>query len=316
MRGRATGGEAMPGGRGGGLGARLWPSLLRWSLAIAVVAGAHGVAGWMLVTWQRAEAAMGAPPAAVMIELAPLPVAPEAPAQDVAPGPEAVEAQPEPQPQPPEPVVETPPEPEPPPPEPVVEPPPVEPPPEPEPQPVVQPEPEIKIPELPPLPDAAAVLAPPPPPPPPARPKILERKPPPKKVVERRKPINREKPPAERTTAPPRMQAQAAPSAAAPAEGAATASAASRASWRGTLLAHLNRFKRFPGGASPGTVQVAFSIDRAGRVLSARLVGASGDRLLDEEAVAMIRRASPVPAPPEGLGGGSIALSVPVKFSR
>nr|WP_245289512.1 energy transducer TonB [Bradyrhizobium sp. CCH1-B1] len=290
-------GQGMLTGRSSGFAARLGPSLLRWSLAIAVVVGAHGVAGWMLVTWQRAEAAMGAPPAAVMIELAPLPVAPEAPAQDVAPGPEMVEAQPEPQPPPPEPVVE---------------PPPVEPPPEP----VVQPEPEIKIPELPPLPDAAAVLAPPPPPPPPARPKTAERKPPPKKVVERRKPINPEKPPAERTTAQPRALAPVAPTAAAPAEGAATASAASRANWHGTLVAHLNRFKRFPGGANPGTVQVAFSIDRAGRVLSARLVGASGDALLDEEAVAMIRRASPVPAPPEGLGGGSISLSVPVKFSR
>ena len=299
-------------GRSAGLGARLLPSLLRWTLAIAVVVGAHGVAGWMLVTWQRAEAAMGAPPAALMIELAPLPVAPEAPPQEVAPGPEMVEAQPEPQPQP---VLEKPPEPEPLPPEPVVEPPPVEPPPEPTPQPVVQPEPEIKIPELPQLPDAAAVLAPPPPPPP-ARPKTVERKPPPKKVVERRKPIDQDKPPAERTTAPPRAQAQAAPTAAAPAEGAASVSAASRASWRGTLLAHLNRYKRFPGGANPGTVQVAFSIDRSGRVLSARLVGGSGDAILDEEAVAMIRRASPVPAPPEGLGGGSIALSVPVKFSR
>lgn len=294
------------------LGARLLPLLLRWTLAIAVVVGAHGVAGWMLVTWQRAEAAMGAPPAALMIELAPLPVAPEAPPQEVAPGPEMVEAQPEPQ---PEPVIEKPPEPEPPPPEPVVEPQPVEPPPEPTRQPVVRPEPEIKIPELPQLPDAAAVLAPPPPPPP-ARPKTVERKPPPKKVVERRKPINQDKPPAERTTAPPRAQAQVAPNAAAPAEGAASVSAALRASWRGTLLAHLNRYKRFPGGANPGTVQVAFSIDRSGRVVSARLVGGSGDAILDEEAVAMIRRASPVPAPPEGLGGGSIALSVPVKFSR
>lgn len=294
-------GQGMLTGRSSGLGARLGPALARWTLAVAVVAGAHGAAGWMLVTWQRAEAAMGAPPAAVMIELAPLPVAPEAPPQEVAPGPEMVEAQPEP---------------EPPPPEPVVEPPPVEPPPEPTPQPVVQPEPEIKNPELPSLPDAAAVLAPPPPPPPPARPKTAERKPPPKKVVERRKPINPEKPPAERTTAQPRSLAPVAPTAAAPVEGAATASAASRANWRGTLVAHLNRFKRFPGGANPGTVQVAFSIDRAGRVLSARLVGGSGDALLDEEAVAMIRRASPVPAPPDELGGGNIALSVPVKFSR
>jgi protein TonB len=298
--------------RSNGLGARLWPAALRWTLAAFVVGGLHAMAGWMMVTWQRAEAAMGAPPAGVMIELAPLPVAPEAPPQEVAPGPEMVEAQPEPQ---PEPAVETPPEPVPPeplPPEPV-EPPPVEPPPEPEPQPVVHPEPEIRIPELPPLPDAAAVLAPPPPPP--ARPRIVERKPPPKKVVARAKPIHPNKPQAERTSAP-MAQALAAPTAAAPNPGAAADSAATRASWRGTLLAHLNRYKRFPGGANPGTVQVSFSIDRSGRVLSARLVGGSGDALLDEEAVAMIRRASPVPAPPEGLGGGTIALAVPVKFSR
>ena len=82
------------------------------------------------------------------------------------------------------------------------------------------------------------------------------------------------------------------------------------------MIAHLNRFKRFPSGASPGTVQVAFSIDRGGRVLSARLVRGSGDAALDEEAVAMIRRANPVPPPPDGLGGGAISLTVPVKFSR
>lgn len=299
-------------GRSNAVGSRFWPAVLRWALAILVVAGGHGAAGWMIVTWQRAEAAMGTPPAAVMIELAPLAVAPEAPPQDVAPGPEMVEAQPEPQ---PEPVIEKPPEEPPPPePEPVVEPPPVEPPPVVEPQPVAQPEPEIRIPELPPLPDAAAVLAPPPPPPKP-RPKVVERKPPPKRVVERRKPINQDKPPAERTSAP-TSQAQAAPTAAAPSQGASSAPSVSPASWRGSLLAHLNRYKRFPGGASPGTVQVSFSIDRSGRVLSARLISGSGDAALDEEAVAMIRRASPVPAPPSGLGGSTIALAVPVKFSR
>lgn len=276
------------------LGFRLWPAVLRWALAVVVVAGLHGTAGWFIATWQRAEAAMGTPPAAVMIELAPLAVAPEAP---------------------PEPVVEKPPEPEPPLREPVVEPPPVEPPPVVEPQPVAQPEPEIKIPELPTLPDATAVLAPPPPAPKP-RPKVVERKPPPRKqVVERRKPINRDKPPAERTSAP-TAQAQAAPTAAAPSQGADSAPSVSPASWRGTMLAHLNRYKRFPSGASPGTVQVAFSIDRSGRVLSARLVSGSGDAVLDEEAVAMVRRASPVPAPPAGLGGSTVMLAVPVRFAR
>jgi protein TonB len=279
---------------------RFAPAALRWSLAALVVASAHGTAGWVIANWQRAEAAMGAPPAAVMIELAPLAVAPEAPQRDVAPGPEMVEAQPEPEPPPPEPV-EQPKE--------------IEPPP-PEPEPVALPEPEIKIPELPPLPDALAVLTPPPKEEPKPKPPEIKQKPKPRpKIVERRKPVNPDKPKADRTTAP-FTQERTAARAAAPASGASTASPAANASWRGSLIAHLNRFKRFPHGADPGTVQVAFSIDRGGRVLSARLVRGSGDSALDEEAVAMIRRASPVPAPPDGLGGSSIALAVPIRFSR
>lgn len=277
---------------------RFAPAALRWSLAAFVVAGAHGTAGWVVANWQRAEAAMGAPPAAVMIELAPLAVAPEAPAQEVAPGPEMAEAQPEPEPPLPD-SVEQPD---------VIEPPP-------EPEPVAIPEPEIRIPELPPLPDAAAVLTPPPKeqpkPPPPEKPKPKSKP----KIVEKKKPIRPDKPKAEQTSAPV-AQAQAAPRAAAPNSGASSPSPAATASWRGSLMAHLNRYKRFPGGASPGTVQVAFSIDRGGRVLSARLVRGSGDASLDEEAVAMIRRANPVPAPPDGLGSGAIALTVPIKFSR
>lgn len=279
---------------------RFWPAALRWSVAALVIAGAHGTAGWVIATWQRAEAAAGAPPAAVMIELAPLAVAPETPQQEIAPGPEMVESEPEP---PPEPVMEQPKEPEP-------------PPPEPEPEPVQVPEPEIKIPELPPLPDAAAVLSPPPKQEPPPPPKEVKQKPPPKpKVVQRRKPVNPDKPRSEQTSAP-TAQAQVAERAAAPSSGASSASPAANASWRGSLIAHLNRFKRFPSGANPGTVQVAFSIDRGGRVLSARLVRGSGEASLDDEAVAMIRRASPVPAPPDGLGGGTVSLSVPIRFSR
>lgn len=278
---------------------RIGPAALRWGVAALVVAGIHGAGGWVVLNWQRAEASMGAPPAAVMIDLAPIAVAPEAPPQDIAPGPEMVEAQPEPQEvKPPEPMKEEPPPPE-------------------EPEPVVLPEPEIKLPEIPNLPDPMVALAPPPPPPP-ERPKPVEKKPPPpkKRVVERKKPVNPEKPRAERTSAPTPQQ-QVATRSAAPAPGASSAPSASQtANWRGSLNAHLNRFKRFPSGATPGTVQVAFTIDRGGRVLAARLVRGSGDPALDEEAVAMVRRASPVPAPPDGLGGGSISLSVPVRFNR
>lgn len=275
---------------------RFWPAALRWSAAALMVAGAHGAAGWAVASWQGVDAAAGAPPAAVMIELAPLAVAPETPPQEVAPGPQMAESEPE-----PPPTTEQPRE---------IEPPLTEP------QPVALPEPEIKIPELPPLPDAAAVLSPPPRPEPPEPPKEVKRKPPPKpKLVHQRKPVNPDKPRAEQNSAP-AAQAQIAARAAAPASGASSASPAATASWRGTLIAHLNRFKRFPSGASPGTVQVAFSIDRGGRVLSARLVRGSGDTALDEEAVAMIRRASPVPPPPEGLGSGTVSLAVPIRFSR
>lgn len=281
---------------------RIAPAALRWGVAALVVAGVHGAGGWVLLNWERAEASVGAPPAAVMIDLAPIAVAPEAPPQDVAPGPEMVEAQPEPQEiKPPEPVKEEPP-----------------PPPPEEPEPVSMPEPDIKLPDIPNLPDPMVALAPPPPLPP-VRPRPAEKKPPPpkKRVVERRKAVNPEKPRAERTSAPTPQQ-QVATRSATPAPGASSAPSASQtANWRGSLNAHLNRFKRFPSGATPGTVQVAFTIDRGGRVLAARLVRGSGDAALDEEAVAMVRRASPVPAPPDGLGGGgSISLAVPVRFSR
>lgn len=292
------------------VGQRRGVAILRWSLAALLVASAHGGAAWLALNWapSPAEAAAGAPEPAIMIELAAVSVAPEAPAETLPPAQERVEPQ-----TPPEPVRETtPPEPgPPPPPEPATEQP-VEPPP-PEPIPVQAPEPEIKLPELPSIPDAPAVLAPPPPERPRPVVKPPERNPPPKPRVVERKPV--ERPRQRQAAAPP----PAPPQASAPnpvSSGAAAQPSASSASWRGSLIAHLNRHKRFPGGANPGTVQVAFAIDRSGNVISARLAGSSGDPALDQEAVAMVRRASPVPAPPANLGGGTIALAVPVRFSR
>jgi protein TonB len=291
---------------------RRWLGALRWGAAALAVVSAHGGVAWYAVHWKpaHAEAAAGAPEPAIMIELSPVSVAQEAPAETLPPAPEPVEAEPP----PPEPVKQPPPpEPEPePPPEPIVEPPPVEPPP-PEPTRVQVPEPEIKLPDLPKIPDALAVLAPPPPPKKVDRP--VERKPPPpKKVVERKRV---ERPRQREAAAPPPSPAPAAAPTRANQGVTAAVPSVSTASWRGSLIAHLNRYKRFPGGARPGTVQVAFSIDRGGRVLSARLVGSSGDSALDDEAVSMIRRASPVPAPPAGVGGGgAVSLAVPVRFSR
>ena len=91
----------------------------------------------------------------------------------------------------------------------------------------------------------------------------------------------------------------------------------SPATWQGALMAHLNRYKRFPhGAAGTGVVTVAFSIDRSGRVLSSRLVRSSGDPVLDADAVSLPRRASPVPAPPPNIGGGVVTLTIPFRYSR
>lgn len=81
-------------------------------------------------------------------------------------------------------------------------------------------------------------------------------------------------------------------------------------------MARLDHYKRFPSGAaSTGTVTVAFTTDRSGRVLSSRLVRGSGNAALDGEAVSLPRRASPVPAPPPN-SDGSVTLAVPIRFNR
>jgi protein TonB len=174
------------------------------------------------------------------------------------------------------------------------------------------------------------VVTPKPPPPTPVRvapTPVVKRKP----VVAETRPTPRAPAPvtnqrAEREAAAAATAARAPATAAARAAAAATAagraaaavasSAASSASWRASLMAHLNRYKRFPPGASPGSVSVAFTIDRSGGVRSASLARSSGNSALDAEAVAMVRRASPVPAPPAGVGGSLMAIAVPIRFSR
>lgn len=278
-------------------------SALRWTVAAIVVCAAHAAGAWFALTWKPAMAA-GEPPPAVMIELAPVAVAPEAPPQDIAPGPQMTEAQPEPTPDTPERPDEKPedlPQPD------VAE---VKPPVEDIPPPPL-PQPQVEMPKLPERQEAEAVLTPPPP-----QPKA-EHKPPKAKKVEKKKPIDPKKTRAPHTTAPPTSQAQRANTAAAPSASNSDTPSASPASWRGALNAHLNRYKRFPTGAAMGgIVQIAFTIDRSGNVLSSRLVRSSGDSALDQEAVSLPRRASPVPAPPPNVGGGSISLTVPVRFNR
>jgi protein TonB len=89
-------------------------------------------------------------------------------------------------------------------------------------------------------------------------------------------------------------------------------------SWQKSLISHLNRYKRYPDGARArshqGIVKVEFTIDRGGRVIAARVIQGSGSQHLDDEALAVLQRASPLPAPPSEITGETLQLAMPIHF--
>ena len=99
----------------------------------------------------------------------------------------------------------------------------------------------------------------------------------------------------------------------------ANAGKASSSSYRSRLVGHLRRYQTYPAAAASrrlsGTVVVTFSIDAGGRVTSARVGRSSGQSILDSAAIGMVRRASPFPPIPAGLGA-SITVSAPIRFAR
>jgi periplasmic protein TonB len=86
--------------------------------------------------------------------------------------------------------------------------------------------------------------------------------------------------------------------------------------YRGLVAAHLARYKQYPADARSrgdrGTASVTFSIGGSGGVTSVSLARGSGVASIDQEVVAMVRRASPFPPPP---GGRPQSFTVPVSFS-
>lgn len=85
------------------------------------------------------------------------------------------------------------------------------------------------------------------------------------------------------------------------------------------LEAHLNAYKNYPYEArihrQHGIVELRFSLDRSGHVLSYEVVGSSGSEALDNEAREMMRRADPFPPMPVDYRGQTLDLSVPVIFA-
>ncbi|WP_050539282.1 TonB family protein [Yersinia mollaretii] len=89
--------------------------------------------------------------------------------------------------------------------------------------------------------------------------------------------------------------------------------------WRSRLQGHLMGYKRYPPIAKKqrqqGTATIRFVVNKQGDVLSAQLINSSGVAILDHEALALIKRAQPLPKPPtELLSHGQITLALPISF--
>ena len=114
------------------------------------------------------------------------------------------------------------------------------------------------------------------------------------------------------TTAPPRVEAEPAPSPA-PAEGDKAARARAQADWRREVMRQLNRHKRVPDAArfrrGRWEVVVAFTLDRTGRIVDARIAQSSGVTALDAEALALIGRVR-FPPPPDD----TLSFTMPIRF--
>ena len=122
---------------------------------------------------------------------------------------------------------------------------------------------------------------------------------------------------ASEATAPPKSEAaQEAPKSAAPAHGVDKAARAANLTWQKALMVHFNRNKRYPTHAQrrSAEVSIAFTLDRRGHVVDYQVNRSSGNSAFDEAALAMMKRADPVPAPPAIVADEGLSFEVPVLF--
>ncbi|WEK06031.1 MAG: energy transducer TonB [Candidatus Devosia phytovorans] len=302
-----------------------------WAFSLALVCSVQATALYIATTQSQPTEVTGAPPPAIMIELAEMAMAPQV--EDIAVDdgelslpPESAASEPSPaqdlpdETEPP-PEVETLPEPEPlPEPEAVEEP---EPLPEQEPEPSEMEEVEEPPPEVAPA-ETAEVAIP--------MPVSL-----PAEITEARRQFaqqqQREREERERAqqaaqqaaasqqTAPRSVQAEQSPQMAAPQQTTTTqrTPTISPQQWQSQVLGMIERAKRYPQDAQrrreEGTIRVKFVIDRSGTVLSASILQSSGHAALDEAARELINRLPKLPPPPATITANPISLEVAVNFN-
>jgi protein TonB len=117
------------------------------------------------------------------------------------------------------------------------------------------------------------------------------------------KPAEQSSPPVPQTTSPPKPRP----------------SAAQVASWHRKIALQVEQHKGYPTSArarhETGIAELAFTLDRNGKVLSSRVVRSSGVPSLDQETIDTVRRAQPFPPPPANMPGETFDFTVPIRFN-
>ncbi len=254
------------------------PERLRWLACLALALTFHAaVAAALVQYWGAADDQVAGAPL-ILIELAPLPVAPAVTPSEAPPGPKLVQtAAPPPEP----PVAKS------------------EEKPEPKPEQPVEATETVTIPPAPQADQADAVL-------PPSKPAA-----PPK---EKKRLSSRERQASAPSNAAHRARRAAAP---APGASARNPNALPNWKSRLVArLERYKRYpEQARARGERGVAQVAFSVDRSGGVHSARIVRSSGSHALDDATLALVARAQPLPPPPPEIRGGRIAIVVPISYN-
>src|SRR5581483_2326795 len=238
---------------------RQWPEAVRWIACFALAAAFHAAGMAALFARWGEDSDLVAKAPVVLVDLAPVAVSPNITPNELPPGPQRQEAEPEPLPEKP-----------------------------------------IEKVELPPDPQAEPVAVMP-------SPKPVE-KPKEKKLRQKHASL-----PSAPSTA-----EQKADQAAAPTPGVSSRDSHALPNWITQVAARLERNKRYPSGArgDQGEATIAFSVDRQGGVHNVRIVRGSGVSALDQEALALVKRAQPLPPPPPEIPGAQIPLIQTVRYHR
>lgn len=91
-----------------------------------------------------------------------------------------------------------------------------------------------------------------------------------------------------------------------------------RGRYSNTLWGAIGKHKQYPKIAQmrgwQGEAVVELQLDGSGKLKSKKIIQSSGYDALDKQALDMVEKAAPFPAPPEALRGSSFSITVPIPF--